>query len=60
MNEDGYQEGYDRGHADAEAGRDRDLRPNFVRAVVSEDYRRSYTEGYTTGYRDGKRESAKN
>lgn len=56
MSSDGFREGYDKGRQDAEQQKNRDLRPKFVKAVASEEYRKTYTEGYTTGYRDGKRE----
>jgi hypothetical protein len=53
---DGYRQGHDRGKADAEAGKDRDMRPPVVQAVLKgTNYTSTYTEGYKKGFEEGKK-----
>ena len=49
----GYRDGYEKNKSNAETGKDRDMRPPLIKAVVSETYRKDYSEGAKDGYRDG-------
>jgi hypothetical protein len=52
---DAYSEGYEKGKADAIAGKDRDLRPPLAKSVVwGKVYTEQYIEGVRDGYRAGK------
>jgi flagellar biosynthesis/type III secretory pathway protein FliH len=54
---DGYKQGHDKGKTDAQANKDRDIRPPVVKAVVKgDDYVKSYMDGYKEGYRQGRKD----
>ena len=52
---DGYNKGYSQGKADAQSGKDRDMRPPIGEAVAKgKNFTDTYVEGYKEGYRDTK------
>lgn len=53
---DSYKKGHEKGRSDAAAGKNRDMRPKLLEAVVKgTTYTNTFIEGYKEGYRQEKK-----
>lgn len=49
----GYKDGFDKGYCDGSSGSSKSGKPNLIKAVASETYRKEHAKGYEEGYRKG-------